>query len=223
MPASPVLLVHGFASSFERNWRQPGWVDLLEESGREVIGVDLLGHGSAPKPHDPAAYADLGQRVIDALPSSGAVDAVGFSLGAMVLLDVVSRHPDRFSKLVLIGIGGNVFLHGDTEPIARAIEGSADPTHALAQAFARFADNGENDKAALAACMRRPPRPTTPDMLASITCPTHVVLGEKDFNWPPEPLVEALPNASLKTLRNVDHLGTPNDFGAIDATLAFLG
>ena len=53
----PVVLVHGFASSFERNWREPGWVDLLEEEGRSVIGVDLLGHGQAAKPADPAAYA----------------------------------------------------------------------------------------------------------------------------------------------------------------------
>ena len=58
MQAPPVVLVHGIASSFERNWRQPGWVDLLEEGGRSVIPVDLPGHGEAPKPHDPAAYAE---------------------------------------------------------------------------------------------------------------------------------------------------------------------
>ena len=218
----PVLLVHGFASSYERNWRQPGWVDLLQESGHEVLGVDLLGHGEAPKPHDPAAYADMGERVVDVLPADGQVDGVGFSMGAMVLLDVATRHPDRFAKLVLIGIGGNVFMPGDPEPIARAIEGSAEPTNALAQAFAHFADNGENDAAALAACMRRRSRRLDPAALASIACPTLVVIGERDFNWPADGLVDALPNASLKPLRNVDHLGTPNDFGAIDAVLNFL-
>lgn len=222
MPVPPVVLVHGFASSFERNWRQPGWVDLLTESGHDVIPVDLLGHGDAPKPHDPAAYADLGERVVDVLPAEGQVDAVGFSLGAITLLGVAAAHADRIRRLVLIGIGDNVFRSGDAEPVARAIEGTEAPTHPLAAAFANFAANGENDPAALAACIRRRSTPWTPEQLAAITCPTLVVLGDKDFNGPPEPLVEALPDATLKVLRNVDHLGTPNDFGAIDATLRYL-
>ena len=73
---------------------------LLEDAGRTVIGVDLLGHGDAPKPHDPAAYADLTERLVDALPAEGAVDAVGFSLGARTLLELATRaagalRPDR--------------------------------------------------------------------------------------------------------------------------------
>ncbi|MBW8827332.1 MAG: alpha/beta fold hydrolase, partial [Acidobacteria bacterium] len=59
----PVLLVHGLASSFELNWREFGWVDLLADAGREVIGVDLLGHGTAPKPHDADEYRRLEDRV----------------------------------------------------------------------------------------------------------------------------------------------------------------
>jgi len=46
----PVLLVHGFASSAEHNWRHPGWLDLLADCGRETIAVDLPGHGTAAKP-----------------------------------------------------------------------------------------------------------------------------------------------------------------------------
>src|SRR5581483_1122143 len=74
---APVLLVHGFASSFERNWREPGWVDLLADAGRSVIEVDLLGHGNAAKPHEPEAYADLEAGVAGALPADGEVDAIG--------------------------------------------------------------------------------------------------------------------------------------------------
>jgi hypothetical protein len=32
--ARPVLLVHGFASSADHNWRQPGWLDLLGDVGQ---------------------------------------------------------------------------------------------------------------------------------------------------------------------------------------------
>ena len=50
-----------------------------------------------------------------------------------------------------------------------------------------------------------------------------VILGDKDFAGPAEPLVDALPDARLVTLRNVDHFATPKDFGCIDAALDFLG
>jgi hypothetical protein len=49
-----------------------------------------------------------------------------------------------------------------------------------------------------------------------------VVLGDRDFAGPADPLVQALPNATLVTLKGVDHLATPTDFGFIDATLEFL-
>ena len=72
---TPVVLVHGWGGSFESTWQRSGFTELLRDAGRPVIGVDLLGHGSAPKPHDPEAYADLGARVLDAIPPEP-VDAV---------------------------------------------------------------------------------------------------------------------------------------------------
>ena len=99
--AVPVVLVHGFGTSFDLTWVSNGWVDLLGDEGRQVVGVDLLGHGAAPKPHDVAAYDDLGARVVAALPSDGQVDAIGFSLGAKTLLKVVAAQPDRFRSLIV--------------------------------------------------------------------------------------------------------------------------
>lgn len=226
MSGPPVLLVHGFASSFERNWREPGWADLLSDAGREVIGVDLLGHGSADKPHDPAAYADLHEDVAAALPDdmSVAVDAIGFSLGAMLLLRVAAAHPQRFNRLVLGGVGANAFARsGDGEMIAQAIEhGPADESHPVARLFANFAAGSDNDPAALAACLRRPSQPITPDDVARITCPVLVVLGDKDFAGPADPLVVALPDARLVMLPGVDHFATPKDMRFLDAALEFL-
>jgi len=48
-----------------------------------------------------------------------------------------------------------------------------------------------------------------------------VVIGDKDFAGPGEPLVESLPHATLKLLRNVDHFATPEAFGLWDAVLDF--
>jgi pimeloyl-ACP methyl ester carboxylesterase len=203
----PVVLVHGYTSSFDRGWQQTGWADLLEDEDRTVVGVDLLGHGDAPKPHDPAAYADVGARVVAALPDS-VVDGVGFSLGAVVLLDVAARHPERFRRLAVMGIGANLFR-------------PRDPDDPLRQAFARFATNEGNDPVALAAFRQRPVPPID---FARITCPVLIVLGERDTNGPADPLAEALVKATvtMKTVRGADHLGTPTDFGAIEAVLSFL-
>ena len=46
--AVPVVLVHGFGTSFDLTWMSNGWVDLLGDEGRQVVGVDLLGHGADP-------------------------------------------------------------------------------------------------------------------------------------------------------------------------------
>jgi len=222
--SNPVLLVHGFASSFHLNWQDSGLSYLLEDAGREVIGVDLLGHGSAPKPHDPAEYADLGARVVDVLPTDGrVVDAVGFSMGARTLIEVASAHPERFDRLVFAGVGDNLFASGDKEPLAHALETGDGGPGGVAALFVSFSQGSGNDPKALAACMRRAEPPITEEQLARITSPALVVLGDKDFVGKGERLAEALPNAQLKYLRGVEHFATPKDFGFIDSVLEFLG
>jgi len=219
-----VVLVHGWGGSFEATWQRSGFTELLRDAGREVIGVDLLGHGTAPKPHDTDAYADLGARVLDAMPDEP-VDAIGFSLGAMTLLRLATTAPHRFAHLVLAGVGQNVLRpdEGDGERIARAVEGHGSETDTLAGVFAQYARQPGNDPAALAAVMRRPRSPMTADQLRNAQCPTLVIIGDRDFAGPGEPLVEALPQASLKVLRNTDHFATPESFGFIDAALDFIG
>jgi pimeloyl-ACP methyl ester carboxylesterase len=220
----PVLLVHGFASSFERNWREPGWVDILGDEGRRVIEVDLLGHGRAAKPHDPAAYAELERDVWRVLPADGPIDAIGFSLGAQLLLRVAAADPTPFRRLVVGGVGANLFRDGDTEALAQAVESGntkeGDP--AAAQAFARFARAPGNDPAALAACLRRPAARFEPSQLAGLDRPVLVVLGDRDFAGPADPLVDALPDGRFVGLHGGDHFGTPKDYRFIDAALAFL-
>ncbi len=86
---TPLLLVHGFASS----WRS--WALVLEPLAREheVIAVDLPGHGSSL----PLAGETSIARLADALGAFitaaglGGVDAVGSSLGARVVLELARR------------------------------------------------------------------------------------------------------------------------------------
>ena len=219
-----MVLVHGWGGSFEATWQRSGFTELLRDAGREVIGVDLLGHGTAPKPHDPDAYRDLTARVIEALPD-GQVDAVGFSLGALTLLRTALALPDRFARLVLSGIGRNVFQRDDegTQRILAALEGTGDPDDNVARLFAQYAHQPGNDVEALAAVMRRPPAPVLDAAdLSGVTCPVLVVVGDRDFVHPADQLIDALPNARGVVLRNTDHFATPESFGFIDAALEFL-
>jgi pimeloyl-ACP methyl ester carboxylesterase len=224
--APPVLLVHGFASSFERNWREPGWVDILTDLGREVISVDLPGHGTAPKSHDPEAYADLPGAVTAVLPSQP-VDAIGFSLGARLILLAASREPERFGRIVVAGVGANLFRRdpAEAEAMARAVETGAavDGDPPAAGAFARFGQAEGNDPVALATCMRRSGPALEPADLASLTRPVLVVLGDRDFAGPADPLIEALPDVTFLSLHKLDHFGTPKDFRFVDAAIQFLG
>ena len=218
----PVLLVHGFASSFVHGWVEPGWVDLLRDEGRTVLGTDLPGHGGADKPTDPAAYAGLEDGVEGLIGEHPLVDAVGFSLGARIVLTLAARRPERFRRIVVMGVGANLFAAEGHEAIARAVEGGADPEDIGARVFSQLAADPRNDRAALAALMRRNGPRLTADDLARVTCPVLVVLGERDFAGPADPLVEALPDARLVSVPGLDHFATPRDYRCMNAALRFL-
>jgi len=221
----PVLLVHGWGGSFETTWRRSGLVDLLADAGRRVIGVDLLGHGSAPKPHDPDAYGELTGRLFDAIDGSPRVDAIGFSLGALTLLGAACERPDRFGRLVLAGVGRNAVSPPDLESHRRliaALDGSDPEPDNLSRLFVQYAEQPGNDRVALTCVIRRERRPFEPHELAAISADCLVVIGDRDFAGPGDPLAELLPNSRLVTLPGVDHFATTENFGFFDATLEFL-
>src|SRR5579884_3735902 len=105
----PIVLVHGFSSSFDGNWRQTGWVDLLVQQGRQVIGLDCRGHGHSGKPHDPSAYAghQMPDDVLAVMDTIGLerADLMGYSMGGWIATNLVSRHPERFTTVVVGGSG----------------------------------------------------------------------------------------------------------------------
>jgi pimeloyl-ACP methyl ester carboxylesterase len=221
MTDASIVLVHGLGSSFEHGWRAAGWIELLHDAGRRVIPVDILGHGNADRPHDPAAYADLEESVSVALPDEP-VDAIGFSLGGQLLLRLAANDPARFRRLVVIGVGANLFRADRTESLAAAFEQGVEPDDIGARVFVSVAAQAGNDPLAIAACLRRPARPFTPEELSEVKCPVLVILGDRDFAGPAEPLIDALPDARLVTLRGVDHFQSSREFACIDAALEFV-
>jgi pimeloyl-ACP methyl ester carboxylesterase len=218
---APVLLIHGLASTFEHNWKVPGWVDLLEAEGREIIGVNLPGHG--PDPADPAT-TDAADVVAAAISGYDAIDAVGFSAGANLLLRVAARDPGRFRKVVAIGVGNSI-----VEPAAAADQPGAgellDDTSdsAMSQLFMRMLVTAGNTLEGVRGYTEYGrTHPQDPPDLSRITCPTLVVIGDRDFMAPADKLAAALPASALIVLKGVDHFGAINDFACLDAVLTFL-
>lgn len=219
----PVLLVHGFTTSADRTWREPGWIDLLTDAGRPVIAPDLLGHGDAPKPHEVEAYAEVENLVAAELPDGQPVDAIGYSAGAGIVLSLAAEAPERFGRIVLGGVGKNLLEERDGNPILDALEGRGDPDNLVSQHFKNLAETDGNDPRALAAFIKRERPSLTAEVLARVTVPVLVVIGDQDFAGPGEPLAEALPDAELVTLPRVDHFGLPKAFPFLERALQFIG
>lgn len=223
----PVLLLHGWAGSFRDTWQKPGIDALLADIGRTVIGLDLLGHGSQDKPHDPQAYSRLPEWLLETIePEHPVVDAVGFSLGALTLLRAVILQPHRFRRIVLAGIGDGVFEKAQpnaNQRIVDALEGRAPEDDTFARMFSQYGHQPGNDLLALTAIMKRPPsEPVFEAELRSLNHEVLVVIGDKDFTFPAERLASAFTKGKLAVLKNTDHFATTESFSFIDELLDFL-
>jgi pimeloyl-ACP methyl ester carboxylesterase len=219
-----VVLLHGLASSFEHNWREAGWVDLLNDGGHDVIELDLPGHGQGPHETDPAAYADLAALVAERIPPVADLDGVGFSLGGQILLHLAARWPGRFRRIAVLGLGDGILVPSGRSPdaLAEAIAGDAEPTEHTARLFRRLTRTAGNDPAAIAAFVRRPPQRLDLDLLGRITCPVLFVVGENDFTGPPDQLAAAVPQSQQLVLSDTDHFGLTMDYRCVNEVLDFL-
>lgn len=102
---TPVILLHGFESSFEKGFKPTA--NLLSQHFR-VIGLDLRGHGHSGKPHDDEAYGKhLAADVLNLMNSLHIQQAhlVGHSMGGAIVMYLVANHPERFYSGVTIGNG----------------------------------------------------------------------------------------------------------------------
>jgi pimeloyl-ACP methyl ester carboxylesterase len=239
----PVVLLHGCGGSRESTFLSTGWLSALTQAGRFGLAPHLPGHGTVsgngtspgraagweriakPASHDPATYADLAGLLMPELPT-GAFDLVGFSLGAKLALEVGIRAPDRVGRLVLGGIGDNVFAPESIgEAAARALEeGATDDTPAPVLAFLKTWEPDRNDALAIAAVLRRPPNPTfTERRLRSIRAPVLIVNGDADPVARLGPrLTASLDSATHVTLLGVDHFGLPAQPAFIGHAIEFL-
>ncbi|NQD93711.1 alpha/beta hydrolase [Pseudomonas sp. CrR25] len=222
----PVVLLHGWGGSYEAVWKANGWAEALASCGFEPVGIDLPGHGAAMCSHAPADYADLAEDVMAKLPAGSGLLGIGYSLGCKVLLEIEARAPGRFSRLVLGGLGANVFapeaLGG---AVATCLERGPQPdTLPVVRLLAEYGVAAGNDPLAIAACLRRPPNPTlSKERLAAVRCPVLLVTGDADsVAYPVDPLAKALPSHQVQVLPGVDHIALPQSLEFQRAAMVFL-
>jgi pimeloyl-ACP methyl ester carboxylesterase len=231
----PVILVHGFASSFGHNWLRTGWAEALESRGHEVVGMDLPGHGA--RAHTAGEHTDghtAGDRTTGGERAAAEqlaalagrypeVDLVGFSAGARICAAVAASGTARVRRLVLAGLGDGSLTDAPQaadSPISLA--GPLDEADVRSALFRRMAASAGNDPLALEAFLAAPAVDVTAGLLARISCPTLVILGERDWLGPATRVMASLPDGRLVTLPRADHFGTATHVEAILGTLRFL-
>lgn len=101
-----VVLIHGVSGPMS------GWdriIPALGGAGFRVLRYDHFGRGHSDRldgDHDEAFYDRELVDLLDAVGWTGPVALVGSSMGAIVAAGFANRHPDRVSRLVLVGPAG---------------------------------------------------------------------------------------------------------------------
>jgi pimeloyl-ACP methyl ester carboxylesterase len=119
----PVVLVHGFTGTIERSWVNTGILPDLARDHR-VLALDLRGHGRSDKPHDPRPYDEVAVDVVRLLDHLRIEKAhvVGYSLGGIIAIKLLTTHPNRFLSAVL---GGAAYRRSRSEEADRAADAAA--------------------------------------------------------------------------------------------------
>lgn len=210
----PIVLVHGFASTKEVNWVQPGWVSALAGAGRRVIALDNRGHGASSKLYNPSAYhsatmADDVRALLAHLGISRA-DVMGYSMGARITAYLSVRHPERVRAAILAGLGIRLVDGvGLPESIADALEAPslADVQDATGRTFRIFAEQTKSDLRALAACIRGSRQTLTRNEVSSIRAPVLVAVGTRDpIAGSAQELALLIPHARALDIPGRDHM-----------------
>lgn len=232
----PLILVHGWSLNIESNWKSTGWIEALS-AVRQVIVLDIRGHGNSDKPHEPEAYgyAAMARDIISVMDHLGIAqaDLVGYSLGAFSSVHLLGHKQDRFRSVAMIGIGDE-----DEESLAlapviaeamRAEDESTitDPKARLYRVFAQADPRNDLEALAVSALKMWPdssPLQLGGPGLGNVSIPVLIVNGENDipYVYTDQNLAAAIPGARLVEIPETDHLGVLYDPRFKDTLLDFL-
>ena len=213
----PIVLIHGFPVNLKINWLGSKWVETLHPI-RRVVALDCRGHGESDKPHDPEAYRKekMGGDVLRLMDHLGIekADLLGYSMGSGIACHLLACHRERFTSVILVGIGDRYVLrsmaemHADGMADAMLAEDPSQITNPIGRRYRALADGvPNNDIKALAAFAVNRGEPVDRADLAAVDIPVLIVSGENDdVMGKADELVVAIPGAKLVLIPDTDHL-----------------
>ena len=219
----PLVLLHGGLMTIDLNWGP--LLDPLAAS-RQVIAVELQGHGHTADTDRPMTIEALVGDVVALLDHLGIAEAdlFGFSLGGLVAYGVALGAPSRVGKLIAASADPHrppsresAPLDEDRMPTPADFQAMRDAYVAVAPDPAHF-----DDFAAKTSTMVVNEFPGwTADELRSLQVPTLLIYGDRDFSPLPDvvELFELLPNAQLAVLPGTTHVGVTRRPGELLALI----
>lgn len=239
---APVVLAHSYTGTFDGQFVVTGVADALAAQYR-VIGFDLRGHGRSGKPHDPACYGREMALDIARLLDHLAIDRahiLGYSLGAHVVAQLLTLHPDRFASAILGGSCGR--RRWSTDDDRRVETEAAEIEHGMMRSqIARLRPRGapvlsdeirartamclaNNDCYALAAVRRSNRDQVISDQaLAGVAVPTLGIVGSLDpYIASFHALADMMPTFRVEVIEGGTHNGTPARPEFLQAVQRFL-
>jgi pimeloyl-ACP methyl ester carboxylesterase len=217
----PLVLLHGGLLTIDLNFGP-----LLEPlaASRQVIGVELQGHGHTADTSRPMTIEALAGDVIALLDhlEIGQADLFGFSLGGLVACAVALGAPARVGKLIAASTDPyrppgreSAPLGDDRMPTPADFQAWRDVYEAVAPDPAHF-----DEFATKMSTMVVEFRGWT-DELRSLQAPTLLLFGDRDFSPLPEvvEMFELLPAAQLAVLPGSTHVGVTRRPGEVLALI----
>ncbi len=226
----PIVLLHGLGGSVE-TWTSTGILQALAQDHR-VIAFDMRGHGKSDKPHDPKKYGrEMVLDVVRLLDHLGIQRAhvAGYSLGGMIVSQLLTLHPDRFLSATLIAAGGRFGVSPDAEReleaqareveaecVSRSLIIALAPSDAPKPSDERIAQMSKDcfadstrDRFATAAFMRsRSEQVVDPAAAARVTVPTLGIVGSADvMKRGLDSLAAMRPDVRVIVLEGATHAG----------------
>ena len=208
----PLVLLHGFGSC-ANDWSSEA---KRLAANYQVITVDARGHGASTNPSGKFTHRQAAADVVallDALKIKQA-RAMGFSSGGMTLLHVATAHPQRLSRMVVVG--ASTHLHG--EPARSILQDASMETLPpdVLDGFRKCATRGEPQVQALVGQFRAlgfDSQDTNfqPADLQRITARTLIVHGDRDLFFPvaiPVAMYGAIKQSALWIVPNGHHSPT---------------
>jgi pimeloyl-ACP methyl ester carboxylesterase len=205
----PLVLLHGGLLTIDLSFGP-----LIEPlaASRQVIAVELQGHGHTADTGRPMTIESLAGDVVALLDHLGITEAdlFGFSLGGFVAYAVALGASARVGRLIVASADAHRPPGRESAPLGEDRMPTPADFQAMRDAYAAVApDPAQFDEFAARASAMVHEFPGWTDELRSLRVPTMLIFGDRDFSPLPDvvELLGFLPDAQLAVLPGTTHMG----------------